>query len=114
MEPRKECEVVSARLTNLELKYSCATPCYKLFLHVINCFFLFNQQLFYTEEQETLFFYNLPPGEDVVVNTYTSHRWFAKDLDTDHTLHVNGRKEYIPEETDSNHPIRVFVTVPSL
>lgn len=70
-------------------------------------------RLYYIQDGETLFFYNLQPDEEVVVNTYTSHRWFAKDLDTDKVLHINGRKEYSPPETDKEHLLRVFVTVPS-
>ena len=70
-------------------------------------------QVFYVEEGETLFFLSLSPKEDVVVNTYTSHTWFVKDLDTNKILHVNGHKKYIPVKTDPENPIRVFITVPS-
>lgn len=85
------------------------------FVHRDNYFSLFPiiQQLYYIEKKETLFFINLPPGEDAVVHTYTSHKWFAKDLDTGKTLHVNGNKEYSPDETEVGRPIHVFVTVPS-
>lgn len=70
-------------------------------------------KLYYIEADETVFFYNLPPDEDILLHTYTSHRWFAKDLDTGKVLHVNGQNEYVPEQTDEAHPIEVIVTVPS-
>ncbi|CAH3034862.1 unnamed protein product [Porites lobata] len=70
-------------------------------------------KVFYVEEGETLFFLSLSPKEDVVVNTYTSHTWFVKDLDTNKILLVNGHKKYIPVKTDPENPIRVFITVPS-
>ena len=75
--------------------------------------FVYIPQVFYVEEGETLFFLSLSPKEDVVVNTYTSHTWFVKDLDTNKILHVNGHKKYIPVKTDPENPIRVFITVPS-
>ena len=75
--------------------------------------FVYIPQVFYVEEGETLFFLSLSPKEDVVVNTYTSHTWFVKDLDTNKILLVNGHKKYIPVKTDPENPIRVFITVPS-
>ena len=47
------------------------------------------------------------------VNTYTTHTWFVRDLDTKTVLHVNGHKEYVPKRSDIDHRIRVFVSVPS-
>lgn len=70
-------------------------------------------QLYYIEEGETIFFYNLSPGEEMDVNTYTTHRWFVRDLDTRTVLHVNDHKDYEPKETDIYHRIRVYITVPS-
>lgn len=47
------------------------------------------------------------------VNTYTTHTWFVRDLDTRTVLHVNGHTDYVPKESDIYHRIRVYVTVPS-
>ena len=71
------------------------------------------RQLYYIEAGETIFFHNLPPHDVILVNTYTSHRWFAKDLDTLKVLHVNGQNQYAPEETSVDRPIQVLITVPS-
>lgn len=70
-------------------------------------------KLYYIEAGETIFFHNLPPHDVILVNTYTSHRWFAKDLDTLKVLHVNGQNQYAPEETSVDRPIQVLITVPS-
>ena len=47
------------------------------------------------------------------VNTFTSHRWFAKDLDTGKSFLVNGEKQYIPRESHIDRRIHVAITVPS-
>ncbi|KAL9984449.1 hypothetical protein ACROYT_G006741 [Oculina patagonica] len=70
-------------------------------------------RLYYIEEGETIFFYNLSPGQEMAVNTYSSHIWFVRDLDTSKQLLVNGHKEYSPKKSDISHRIRVFITVPS-
>lgn len=80
---------------------------------VLKCFVHCLPQLYYKEEGETIYFFNLSPGEEMDVNTYTTHTWFVLDLDTRKVLHVNGHKDYVPKESDIYHRIRVYITIPS-
>jgi len=80
---------------------------------VLKCFVHCLLQLYYIEEGETIFFFNLSPDEEMDVNTYTAHTWFVLDLDTRKVLHVNGHKDYVPKESDIYHRIRVYITIPS-
>ena len=70
-------------------------------------------KIYYIEDGETRFFSNLSPAEEMHVNTFTSHRWFAKDLDTGKSFLVNGEKQYIPRESHIDRRIHVAITVPS-
>lgn len=69
--------------------------------------------MYYVFEGKEKYFRILTKGATLEIDTYTVHKWIAKDYDTGKALFLNRQKTYTPPTgTNAKKPANVYVTIP--
>ena len=69
--------------------------------------------MYYVFEGKEKYFRILTKGATLEIDTYTVHKWIARDYDTGKALFLNREKTYTPPTgTNAKKPANVYVTIP--